>query len=81
LYFDFGSVGQIDIFEEIENSAPEAGTDSARLGFGAARFDFCAGTGSARCSARFIERFVGQRIGFAILFAVNVIDAEGFERL
>jgi len=27
------------------------------------------------------ERFVGQRIGFAILFAVNVIDAEGFERL
>jgi hypothetical protein len=40
LYFDFDSVGQTDIFKEIKNSAAEAGADSTRLGFAAARFGF-----------------------------------------
>ena len=39
------------------------------------------------CSARFrvgafdfVHRLVGERVGFAILFAIDVIDAEGIER-
>src|SRR2546425_9541339 len=79
--FNFRSVRQINILEEIKNAAAESGADSARLGPRTWRFQSWSRGRACRATRGFIECFIGKGVGFAVLFAVDVIDAEGIERL
>src|SRR5437773_4598506 len=92
---DDHAVGQLHVFQEIKNAAAETRLNLSRLRFGAngfslgsGRFSLGAGCFSFfRCRRtgdfplRFVQRLVGERIGFAILLAINVLDAERIEGL
>jgi hypothetical protein len=56
-------------------------TSSRRCGFGAGRFGLLCCRRAGRLSFRFIQRFVGECVGFAVLLTIDVLDAEGIERL
>src|SRR5882762_8190861 len=85
---DHHAVRQFDVFQKIKNSAAETRADAARLRLGAGRFGFRSGRFAFFCPGRAgdnalggIQRFIRKRIGFPVLLAINMIDAEQFEPL
>src|SRR4029077_16618244 len=68
-----------------KNAAAEAGADFADFAYRAARFRFWRRDRGelgrfGRGAFGFVHGFVGEGVGFAILFAVDVVDAERFQR-
>src|SRR5579859_2574475 len=79
--FHFGAVGEINVLEGIENAAAKARLYPPRTGVAVGRSPFRVRRGWFGNASRLIESFVRERVGFAILLAINMFYVEGLEPL
>ena len=85
---DHHAVRQFDVFQKIQDSATKTRLHHARFrlgadhfGLGAGRFAFFRSRHGGDNALGGIQRFIRKRVGFRILLAIDVINAERFKSL